>query len=147
MHVCLCRPLLLRIKHVYDEALKDAAAAACDNVYLLSKLSMVPHRHVSAAAGSACCLIWTAPHFELQALWAPHTSTYEAATYPWPTPGPAVMGQQLYFKLMPVYKPGASTNNLVVEPANSYSSAGMRLGCLLFPCLCGMWAGCRPHAS
>lgn len=45
---CLCRPLLLRIKHVYDEALKDAAAAACDNVYLHSKLSMVPHRHVSA---------------------------------------------------------------------------------------------------
>lgn len=62
-HVCLYRPLLLRIKHVYDEALKDAAAVACDNVYLLSKLSMVPHRHVSAAAGRGCCCNATPPQY------------------------------------------------------------------------------------
>jgi hypothetical protein len=46
--VCwICRPLLLRIKTAYDEALKDAAEAACDNDYLQSKMAMVPHRHVS----------------------------------------------------------------------------------------------------
>jgi len=47
------KPLLLRIKHAYDEALTDAAEAACDNVYLHSKLSMVPHMHVSWCM---CCL-------------------------------------------------------------------------------------------
>lgn len=42
------RPLLLRIKHTYDDALQDAAAAACDNAYLHSKLSIMPHKHVRA---------------------------------------------------------------------------------------------------
>jgi hypothetical protein len=53
--VCwICRPLLLRIKTAYDEALKDAAAAACDNVYLQSKMAMVPHRHVSCEFECSC---------------------------------------------------------------------------------------------
>lgn len=53
----LHRPLLLRIKQAYDEALHDAAAAACDNAYLSNKMSMVPHKHVGTAGAGLTSVV------------------------------------------------------------------------------------------
>jgi hypothetical protein len=53
------RPLLLRIKQAYDEALHDAAAAACDNAYLSNKMSVVPHKHVGIAGAALKPVVWS----------------------------------------------------------------------------------------
>lgn len=42
------KPLLLRIKQVYETALQDAMASACDHVKLQMDLSAMPHKHVGS---------------------------------------------------------------------------------------------------